>query len=138
MAQAFLYNRTVQTRVEHGPGVQYVHRVFGKPQHSSAAQVSFELPRMLRPPPEYGIGVICGSSGSGKSLILERRFGHKRELKHKEWERDRAIIDLVHPNPEEALERLIAAAIESESDMVKPYHVLSEGQQMRARVAEVG
>lgn len=51
----------------------------------SRPQVSFELPPMLKPPKAYGIGVLWGSSGSGKSLILERRFGHKREVLP-EWE----------------------------------------------------
>ena len=37
-----------------------------------------------------------------------------------------AVVSLVHPDPEEAVERLLACAIESDTDMLKPYHVLSE------------
>ena len=60
----FKPNRTVRTPVKNSPGVQYVRNMFDKPQAEAA--VTFELAPMPKLPPYFDIGVICGSSGSGK------------------------------------------------------------------------
>ena len=84
--ETFLCNLTVKTQVKNSEGVQYVRKIFGKPQAEAA--VTYELPPMPNPPADFGIGVIHGSSGSGKSQILKKRFDHSRGDSALEWEHD--------------------------------------------------
>ena len=84
-------------------------------------EVPFDLPL------DWGIGVIVGASGTGKSTLL-RDFG---EPQKPEWIRDRSIASHFS-SAEDASELLAAAGLMSVPEWIKPYHVLSNGQQFRA------
>jgi GNAT superfamily N-acetyltransferase len=88
----------------------------------------FTVPSDL--PSDFGIGVIVGASGTGKSTLL-RSFG---DVSRAEWSPDLSIA--AHfADPVEAMERLSAAGLMSVPDWVKPWHVLSTGQRFRADLA---
>lgn len=94
----------------------------------------FELPNFSRPKDKFNIGVIVGSSGSGKSQILKHHFGHvEPEVK---WDPEKAIVSHFD-TPEVALEKLFASGISSIPTLCKPYHVLSNGEKYRAHVARI-
>jgi len=81
-------------------------------------------------PKTYGIGLIVGPSGSGKSLLLQH-FGTPERLT---WWCDKSIA--AHFNsPQEAHEKLAAAGLNSVPTWLKPYHVLSTGEAFRADLA---
>lgn len=88
----------------------------------------YEIPENL--PKDFGIGVIVGASGTGKSTLLQE-FG---EYKHPEWHYNRSIASHFD-SAEEANELLAAAGLMSIPEWVKPYHVLSTGQKFRADLA---
>lgn len=80
-------------------------------------------------PAEFGIGVIVGASGTGKSTLLQE-FGYPSTP---EW--NSGSIASHFDSAEDASERLAAAGLMSIPEWVKPYHVLSNGQQFRANLA---
>lgn len=88
----------------------------------------FDIPSNI--PESWGIGVIVGASGTGKSTLL-REFG---EPDQPEWESSRSIASHFD-SAEEASELLAAAGLMSVPEWVKPYNVLSNGQQFRANLA---
>jgi GNAT superfamily N-acetyltransferase len=81
-------------------------------------------------PEDYGIGVIVGASGSGKSMML-RDFAVPSEP---DWSPDRSIASHFD-SPEDARSRLLAVGLNSVPAWVKPYNVLSTGERFRADLA---
>lgn len=81
-------------------------------------------------PTDFGVGIIVGASGTGKSTLL-REFG---EPVFPKWEAD-ATIASHFSDPTDANERLSAAGLMSVPDWVKPFSVLSNGQKFRANLA---
>lgn len=91
-----------------------------------AAELSSFRPWLLPPlPEEWGIGLIVGSSGSGKSLLLER-FGVPDEH---EWSGAPIIDHFDSPDP------LMAVGLNDVPAWLRPYGVLSNGQRFRADMA---
>ena len=79
---------------------------------------------------EWGIGVIVGPSGSGKSTLLDQ-FGKEQAI---EWDGDKAICSHFE-NATDAEERLSSVGFNSIPSWMRPYHVLSNGEQFRADLA---
>ena len=82
-------------------------------------------------PKEFEIGVIVGSSGSGKSTILHKVFG---EEEHIEWDNTKSIASNFSTY-EEASNKLGAVGLNSIPTWLKPYNVLSNGEKFRADLA---
>lgn len=91
----------------------------------------FTLPH-FSVPDNFKIGLIVGSSGSGKSQILKHHFGYNE--KSHDWEFDRAIVSHFE-DPPTAVKKLMACGLSSIPSMTKPYRVLSNGERFRADVA---
>ena len=81
-------------------------------------------------PQDFGIGLIVGPSGSGKSLLL-KQFG---EEILPVWDPTKAIVSQFQ-SPEDSLERLMAVGLNSIPSWCRPHHVLSNGEQFRANLA---
>jgi ABC-type lipoprotein export system ATPase subunit/GNAT superfamily N-acetyltransferase len=82
-------------------------------------------------PKDFGIGVIVGASGTGKSKLLSQ-FGTIQEKLV--WQENQSIASHFE-TPVDANEKLSAAGLMSVPEWVKPYNVLSNGQQFRADLA---
>jgi len=80
-------------------------------------------------PKDFGLGVIVGASGSGKSSLL-KHFG---VVDQHEWNDGSVVSNFA--SAVEANEKLSAAGLMSIPDWVKPYSVLSNGQKFRADLA---
>lgn len=91
---------------------------------------TFTPPPMPILPEEFGIGLIVGPSGSGKSSLL-KRFGVEASI---EWSRDKAICSHFE-SAEDAQKRLAAVGLNSIPTWMRPYHVLSTGEKFRADLA---
>jgi ABC-type lipoprotein export system ATPase subunit/GNAT superfamily N-acetyltransferase len=78
---------------------------------------------------DFGIGVIVGASGTGKSTLL-KSFG---EPEKPTWSKNSIASNF--ETPVDANEKLSASGLMSVPEWVKPYHVLSNGQQFRANLA---
>ncbi len=95
-----------------------------------------------RPPP-WQIGLIVGPSGSGKSTIARAMFGD-RVYRPRQWPADRAVIDGFEGGTgsaggtrttKEITRMLTAVGFSSPPSWIKPYHVLSGGEQFRCDLA---
>jgi GNAT superfamily N-acetyltransferase len=87
-------------------------------------QSFFQVPEFYVPH-SFQLGVIYGSSGTGKSTLL-KEFGSS--YVHT-WEPNKAIASQIDPN---LLMRLGLSSIPS---LCRPYHVLSTGEKHRADIA---
>ena len=86
---------------------------------------SFDMPK------DFGIGLIVGQSGSGKSSILKTLGLYEEEYI---WDPNKAVAS--HFNSyDEAAEKLSAVALNSIPDQLKQYQTLSTGQKFRAQMA---
>jgi ABC-type ATPase with predicted acetyltransferase domain len=95
---------------------------------------TFTLPNFSKPDNQFNLGIIVGASGSGKSQILKNFYNYKEPIVN--WENNKAIVSHFD-NPDVALKKLFAVGLSSVPTLCKPYHVLSNGEQYRARVARL-
>jgi len=91
---------------------------------TNSNESSFFVPE-FEVPQDFSLGVIYGSSGSGKTSLL-KEFG---SLDSFEWGRTKALASQVNPN---LLMRLGLSSIPS---LCRPYHILSTGEKHRADIA---
>ena len=82
-------------------------------------------------PEEFEIGLIVGSSGSGKSTILKHCFGGEEKPK---WD-DNFCIASQFDGIEDASDKLGGAGLNSIPQWLKPYSALSTGEKFRADIA---
>lgn len=82
-------------------------------------------------PSDFDIGLIVGSSGSGKSTILHKVFGEEEFI---EWDNGKAIASHFS-SFEESSEKFGAVGLNSIPTWLKPYRVLSNGEKFRADMA---
>ncbi len=120
--------------------VQQVGGMFDVPLSQRATQrFCVETPEWLtaeEPGSEkWQIGLIVGPSGSGKSTIARRLFGDC-VYRPREWPADRAVIDGFGWRPTKEITRLFTAVgFSSPPSWIKPYSVLSNGEQFRCDLA---
>jgi GNAT superfamily N-acetyltransferase len=94
-----------------------------------------EHPPSAFPLPPWKIGLIVGPSGSGKSTLARRLFG-ERLYRRRDWPDDRAVIDGLGDLPIKQIVSLFTAVgFSSPPSWVKPYRVLSNGEQFRCDLA---
>ena len=87
----------------------------------------WQLPNI---PKQFKIGVIVGSSGTGKSTLL-KNFGSEIIPT---WEPNKSILSHFE-NPDEAINKMGAVGLNTIPSWYKPYHVLSNGEKFRANLA---
>lgn len=96
-----------------------------------AGRSSFTVPRLPDLPDTWGIGLIVGPSGSGKSSLLRSRFGDEQRV---EWATDRSVCSHFI-DEEDAIARLGAVGLNSIPTWTRPYYALSTGEKFRADLA---
>ncbi len=89
--------------------------------------------------PELGdgwrIGLIVGPSGSGKTALATKLFGPWL-YRRRPWPADRAVIDGLGDLPiREVIALFTAVGFSSPPSWIKPYQVLSNGEQFRCDLA---
>lgn len=98
----------------------------------------FELDFDFEPPPIWNIGLIYGSSGSGKTTIGEHIFGAENILSSLEWS-NICILDDFKPSltVAEITDALTSVGLSSAPLWLLPYNKLSNGQKFRADMARI-
>ena len=81
-------------------------------------------------PEDFSIGLIVGTSGSGKSILL-KDFG--KEVTPK-WESTKAVCSHFETY-EDATQKLMASGFNSIPQWLVPYNILSTGQKYRVNLA---
>ena len=113
--------------------VQQVAGMFDVPLRKRASeQFRLELPELGD---DWRIGLIVGPSGSGKTTVAREIFGDRLHCR-RPWPRDRAVVDCLGDRPiKEVTALLSAVGFSSPPSWIKPYHVLSTGEQFRCDLA---
>jgi hypothetical protein len=113
--------------------VEQVAGMFDVPIAQRASErFQLELPELGD---DWRIGLIVGPSGSGKSTVARELFGDWL-YRCPEWPRDRAVLDCLGDRPIKEITGLFTAVgFSSPPSWVKPYHVLSGGEQFRCDLA---
>jgi len=87
---------------------------------------------------EWNIGLIVGSSGSGKTTIARNCFDGYLFFEGYEWKADSIVDDFnAELKPKQITEVLSKVGFSSPPDWLKPFRVLSNGQKMRAELARL-
>lgn len=90
---------------------------------------------------DWQIGVVVGPSGSGKTSIGKMIFGGENKIHdyHDGWPHDKPIIDCISPGGDfnEVTGALANVGLGDVPAWLRPFHVLSNGEQFRAGLARV-
>lgn len=110
---------------------KYVYETYDiQNQNESIENISFNLGEAKNL--DWNIGVIYGSSGSGKTTIL-KRIG---ELSKCIFDYDKALVsNFDWLTPEEATSLLSSIGLSSVPTWLRPFRLLSNGEQYRAELA---
>src|SRR5258707_3665333 len=107
--------------------------MFEAPLENKSAE-RWELPLDL--PQNWNIGVIVGPSGSGKTTLAKELF--KKELAHGyRWPKDKSILDGFPESMgiKDIVQLLSSVGFSSPPSWLRPFHVLSNGEQFRVTMA---
>lgn len=89
---------------------------------------------------DWNIGVVVGPSGSGKTSIGRQIFGENKIYDYTQgWSPDKPIIDDIAPNGDfnEVTGALANVGLGSVPSWLRPFRVLSNGEQFRAGLAKI-
>lgn len=92
--------------------------------------VNFDLPEV------WNVGVIVGPSGSGKTTIARELFGAYM-VNAWDWPTDKSLLDgfPASMSIKDIIELLSSVGFSSPPSWVRPFHVLSNGEQFRVTMA---
>lgn len=89
---------------------------------------------------DWGIGLIVGASGSGKTSIGKKFFGENKIYDlYDNWDCSKPIVDCILPNGDfnTATGALAAVGLGDVPSWLRPFNALSNGQQFRAGLARL-
>ncbi len=123
----------LETPVDRSFRVMQVAGMFDLPlEKVTHERIAVEIPQQTE---DWQLGLIVGPSGSGKSTLARRLFGH-RVIRGFSWPNDQAIIDAFGTLPiKEIVGLLTAVGFSSPPAWLRPYRVLSNGEQARCDLA---
>lgn len=102
---------------------------------------NFDLEVDVEFPEKWNIGVVVGPSGSGKTSIGKMIFGGENKIHdyHEGWADDKPIIDCIAPDGDfnEVTGALANVGLGDVPAWLRPFKVLSNGEQFRAGLARV-
>jgi len=90
---------------------------------------------------EWNIGIVVGPSGSGKTSVGKKIFGSGTEIHdyRENWPVDQPIVDAITPGGsfDEVTGALASVGLGDVPAWLRPFHVLSNGEQFRAGLARL-
>ena len=126
----------VSSPVLETPRVLQVRGLFDLPEtKTSAVEWDVDLPLTARP---WHVGLIVGPSVCGKSTVARHLWPSAAD-RQVEWPADASILDGFPPalGIKEVTEILSSVGFSSPPAWLRPFHVLSTGQQFRVRLARL-
>lgn len=127
---------TVGTHIERTPRVVQLEGMFDLPP-TTRTELSWDVALPLDERP-WHIGLVVGPSGCGKST-LARHLWPRQLFRQQEWPEDRAVLDAFPPELpiREMVHLLSSVGFSSPPAWLRPFHVLSTGQQFRVTLARL-
>jgi ABC-type lipoprotein export system ATPase subunit/GNAT superfamily N-acetyltransferase len=130
---------TVSSPIVESPRVVQMRGLFDLPaEKTSTLAWDVELPLAARP---WNIGLIVGPSGCGKSTIARHLFADAlaHQAQFADWPADHSLLDAFPPEMsiKDVVELLSSVGFSSPPAWLRPFHVLSTGQQFRAGLARL-
>jgi hypothetical protein len=121
------------------PRVAQVEGLFDiPPAEKSRQEWDVRLPLEEKP---WHIGLIVGPSGSGKSTVARALFGNRMLVQESlpAWPNDQSILDGFPPGMpiKEVVELLSSVGFSSPPAWLRPFRVLSTGEQFRVTLAKL-
>lgn len=122
-----------ESKIIRTPRVMQLEGVFDvAPSQKSVEQwtVNLELPQ------EWNVGLIVGPSGCGKTTIAHELFGEYL-VKDWKWSKDKSIVDDFSKSMsiKDITGLLSSVGFSSPPSWLRPFHVLSNGEQFRVNMA---
>ena len=129
----------VSSPIVESPRVQQVRGIFDLPtEKTSRLEWDVDLPLSERP---WNVGLIVGPSGCGKSTVARHLFvdALERQAPLHEWPTDRSVLDAFPESLpiKEVVELLSSVGFSSPPAWLRPFGVLSTGQQFRVGLARL-
>ncbi len=126
---------TVECPVEQTPRVMQVCGIFDMPAAATSSMSwDVELPLHERP---WNLGLLVGPSGCGKSTIARRLWPDACPGPQPDWPVSKSILDGFPPTLpiKDLIELLASVGFSSPPAWLRPFRVLSTGQQFRVTLA---
>lgn len=125
---------TLETDIEQTAKVAQVEGIFDLPaSEKTKVEYHFDVPIEDRP---WNIGLIVGPSGAGKSSVARAIFGG--DMASYQWPENMAIVDGFGSMPiRDVTTALSSVGFSSPPNWLRPFRVLSNGEQFRANMARV-
>ncbi len=129
----------VESPIVESPRVSQVRGMFDLPvEKTSKLSWNAHLPLHEKP---WNLGLIVGPSGCGKSTLARHLFGVTLERQQDllDWPKDSSILDGFPPamGIKSIVELLSSVGFSSPPAWLRPFHVLSTGQQFRVNLARL-
>ncbi len=124
---------TLRVDIERTPRVVQLEGIFDLPEKKTGAvEFHFDVPLHERP---WSVGLITGPSGAGKSSVARALFGDAMVSGY-DWHPARSVADSFGDMPiRDVTTALSSVGFSSPPSWVKPFRVLSNGEQFRATMA---
>lgn len=122
-----------ESAIKRTPRVMQMEGIFDvPPSERSTEQWSVDLAL----PDQWNVGVIIGPSGSGKTTVARELFG-ANIVSSFQWSDDKSILDdfPADMSIKEIIELLSSVGFSSPPSWVRPFRVLSNGEQFRVMMA---
>ena len=129
-------NIIVRSPIIDTPRVLQVRGIFDLAAHSHS-EVSWDVSLPLDER-EWQVGLIVGPSGCGKSTVAKQLWPDRLAYRQ-DWPEDRSILDGFPADMaiKEVVALLSSVGFSSPPAWLRPYHVLSTGQQFRVSLARL-
>jgi len=125
---------TVESPIERTVRVEQVAGMFDLPMTDRISETfDVDVPSLDE---DWRIGLIVGPSGSGKSTVAREFYGDRIFTGHR-WPKTKAVVDGFGSalSVKDVTAALSAVGFSSPPSWLKPYRVLSNGEQFRADLA---
>lgn len=122
--------------IERTPRVAQLEGLFDlPPSQRSAVTWDVDLPVEER---DWNVGLIVGPSGTGKSTVVRELWPDAAAVEL-EWPANRSVVDgfADEMGAKDIVELLSSVGFSSPPSWLRPFHVLSNGEQFRATIARL-
>lgn len=122
-----------ESKIIKTPRVMQLEGIFDIPPSEKSAE-SWNVDLTL--PESWNVGLIVGASGSGKTTVARELFGDYI-VKDFRWSKDKSIVDDFPKSMsiKDICDLLSSVGFSSPPSWLRPFHVLSNGEQFRVNMA---